>query len=154
MVSRWSQPGGGCKAWIKVLPDDCQVWITDESGCDIPIEGETSAFLGFRNAQGEEVEVHETPDIYNRDVIAAVQVNGVVPQGQEALRTMTNTKQEAIANADAILNNVGLPTYTELRKTLGRLNRSCDGDSLGTVKAPDWQVACEAATIEHAAKGH
>lgn len=66
---------------------------------------------------------------------------------------MSNAKQEAIAQADAHLNNAGLPTYTELRKALERLGSACDGDALGTVQAPAWHIACEAASIAHAAKG-
>jgi len=66
---------------------------------------------------------------------------------------MTNAKQDAIAQADAFLNNVGLPTYTELRKALERLNSSVNGDTIGTIKAPAWHIACEAETIAHAAKG-
>jgi len=58
-------------------------------------------------------------------------------------------KTEAIANADAQLNNVGLPTYTELLLALS--NIVGDASVRGSVHYNDWRMVdaetlCQSAT--------
>lgn len=40
---------------------------------------------------------------------------------------MTTTRKESIANADAHLNNAGLPTYSELREALIAIDARING---------------------------
>lgn len=42
---------------------------------------------------------------------------------------------------------------TELRAALRKLSNECDGDALGTVKAPTWETLCEVETLLNRIKG-
>ena len=58
----------------------------------------------------------------------------------------------AIIEVNEILKNADLPTYSELLTTLSRLVKSCDGDTLGSTKAPKWNILCESVVMTYAVK--
>lgn len=56
-----SETGGGAKALIKVLEDGSSVWLTDETGMNLPDPTSQSNLIGYRDVHGNELACHTLP---------------------------------------------------------------------------------------------
>ena len=77
----------------------------------------------------------------------------------ESAVVVVEAQNEAIAVADANLNNAALPLYSAIKKerdelyaALRKLSSECNGENLGTRQAPTWTTLCSVATLLHDTK--
>lgn len=67
-------------------------------------------------------------------------MNALHKLGWEAAARQAESQRDAALDECARLRSLN----AELVSALERLTRDCDGDALGTVKAPRWPIVCEA----------
>ena len=81
-----------------------------------------------------------------RDGGCIAELNTVLETGHADARLIAAAPDMATEIARLTADN------ERLREALEKLVRNCDGETLGTLRAPDWHIACEAsAALSHRA---